>query len=122
MYLYLPMSKARVKGVKEGKVKGSVYKHNIGEPEESLRFNKAIANQYETPVLFYAVCLATYVSGNASGLIVILAWLYVIVKLCHIFVHTTSNRLQQRRPIFIVSFAILGLMWIAFAVQLAGLI
>ena len=121
LYIYVPMSKARVKSVKDGTVKAGVYKLNQGEPEESLRFSRAIANQYESPTLFYAVCLAAYVTSNASIVMVVLAWVFALTKVAHSYVHTSSNNLRHRRPMFMVSFATLILLWLVFAVHLADI-
>lgn len=115
MSLYFRLSSRRVKGIKEGSVKGSVYKLNVGEPEESLQINRAIVNQFESPVLFYVVCIASYVSQNAGIAMVALAWLYAITKLIHIYVHTTSNNVRHRRPVFMVTYILLMLMWFLFA-------
>ena len=121
LYIYVPMSKARVKSVKDGTVKAGVYKLNQGEPEESLRFSRAIANQYESPTLFYAVCLAAYVTSNASIVMVVLAWVFALTKVAHSYVHTSTNNLRHRRPMFMVSFATLILLWLVFAVHLADI-
>ncbi|PCI04063.1 MAG: hypothetical protein COB78_06910 [Hyphomicrobiales bacterium] len=122
LYLYIPMSKARVKSVKDGTVKAAVYKLNQGEPEESLQFTRAIANQYETPTLFYAVCLAAYVSSNDSMVMIILAWGFALSKIAHSYVHISTNNLRHRRPMFMVSFATLILLWLVFAVHLAEIL
>jgi hypothetical protein len=118
LWLYIPMSKARVETVKSGKVKAGVYKLNEGEPEESRLYNNAIANQFESPVLFYAVCLAIYVTGLAGWPMIILAWAYGFAKLVHIWFHVSANNLRHRRPAFIVSYALLIALWVAFAIQL----
>ena len=120
LYLYIPMSKARIKSVKDGKVKAAVYRLNQGEPEESLRFSRAIANQYETPTLFYAVCIAAYVTSNASIVMIVLAWGYALLKIAHSYVHTSTNNLRHRRPIFMMSFLVLIFLWLVFAVHLTG--
>ena len=120
LLLYVRLSSARVKTVKEGKVKGSVYRHNVGEPEESLQFNRAIVNQFESPVLFYAVCIAAYASGNVGMVMIILAWAYGISKLVHIYVHITTNNLRHRRPVFMVTYVLLLCLWLVFAAHLLG--
>lgn len=113
--LYVPMSRARVSAVKSGKVKASAFKLNEGEPEESRRINNAIANQYQVPILFYAVCLAAYVSGNAGSLMIVLAWAFTLAKIAHSLIHVTTNKLRHRRPMFMLAYFILILMWLAFA-------
>ena len=121
-WLYIPMGNARIASIKKGGVKSSVYRLNIGEPEESLRYSNALRNQYETPVLFYAVCIAAFVSENANIVMIMLAFAYAIVKVVHITVHVTTNRLRFRRPIFAISWVILGLMWVGLAIGLTGLV
>lgn len=122
LLLYLPMSNARVQGVKEGRVKPGVYKLNTEEPEDSLRWSNAIRNQNETGVLFYAACLTVFVSGGASFLTAALAWGFLVAKLAHVYVHVTTNNLRYRRPVFSVAFLILILLWLAAAAHLAGIL
>ncbi|MEM7461436.1 MAG: MAPEG family protein [Pseudomonadota bacterium] len=120
--IYFPMSRTRIRGVVDGKVKTSVYRLLRDEPEESLKFSNAIRNQNETGVLFYAACLVAYVTDGTSFLTVGLAWLFVIVKTIHVFIHTTNNKLRYRRPVFMVAYASLVLLWIFNGLHLAGLI
>jgi len=122
LWLYIPMSNARVASVRKGKTKSSVYRLNVGEPEESLRFSNAIRNQFESPILFYAVCLAAYVTQNANIILIGLAFAYAVTKLVHIYIHTTSNRLRYRRPVFAVSLFILIAMWVFLAITMTGII
>ena len=122
MYLYIPMSARRIASVKSGKAKASDYRLVEKEPEEVRQMTRAIANQYETPILFYAVCLSAYVTQNAGIAMLVLAWAFVALKGLHVFIQTTSNRLRIRRPVFMLSFFILLVMWLLFALQLGGLI
>jgi len=122
LFLYIPMSSRRVASVKSGEAKASDYRLVEKEPADVRQMTRAIANQYETPILFYAVCVSAYVTQNAGTVMLALAWAYVIIKCCHVFVQTTSNRLRFRRPIFMVSFIVLIAMWVTFALQLGGLV
>ena len=122
LFLYIPMSSRRVASVKSGEAKASDYRLVEKEPADVRQMTRAIANQYETPILFYAVCISAYVTQNAGTVMLVLAWAYVIIKCCHVFVQTTSNRLRIRRPIFMVSFIVLIAMWVTFALQLGGLV
>jgi hypothetical protein len=122
LFLYIPMSRARVRGVKEGKVRGSVYKLNEGEPAESLLFTNAIRNQNETGVLFYAGVLAALATGNAGALSIALAWAFFLAKTAHVIVHVLSNNLRYRRPVFMVAYLVIILFWLALAAQLAGIV
>lgn len=122
IFLYLPMSRVRVKSVVEGKVKASVYKYNRDEPEESLKFSNAIRNQNETGVLFYAACLTAFVSGGASYLTAALAFAFAVVKIAHVLIHTTTNQLRYRRPMFALALLILLLLWVVVLLHLLGVV
>jgi hypothetical protein len=117
--LYVAMSRVRVAAVVAGKVEAKAFKYMDNEPEELRNYTRALANQFESPVLFYAACIIAFVTGTANIYLVVLAWGYAISKLVHTYVHATANRLKQRRPAFIVAFGLLTLMWIVLAVSLA---
>ena len=118
--IYVPLSRARVNTVKSGKAKAGDYRLMNNEPEESLKISNAIRNQYETPVLYYAACLAAYVTGNAGTAIIVLAWLFAAVKIAHVLVQITSNRIRIRRPLFMVAYLLLILLWIFLAFSLVA--
>ncbi|MGI9399984.1 MAG: MAPEG family protein [Rhizobiaceae bacterium] len=120
--LYVPMSRNRVRGVIDGKVKSSVYRLLQDEPGESLKFSNAIRNQNETGILFYAACLLAYITAGTSFLTVGLAWFFVIAKAIHVSIHITSNRLRYRRPVFMLAYLSLVLLWVVNGLHLAGLV
>jgi hypothetical protein len=117
--LYVVMSNVRVAAVKAGTVDAKAFKYMDNEPEELRNYTRALANQFESPVLFYTACIIAYVTGTANIVVLVLAWAYAVSKLAHTYVHATANRLKQRRPAFIAAFGALTLMWIALAVSLA---
>lgn len=113
--LYVPMSNARVRAIKQDGVKADRFKLNQDEPATSAQFVNAITNQYETPVLFYAVVTMAYITANVTWFFILLAWLYTFAKIAHVYVHVTSNSLRLRRPFFMVAYGVLILMWLTFA-------
>jgi hypothetical protein len=117
--LYIYMSRARVAAVVAGQVKASDYKYVENEPEALRNITRAINNQYESPVLFYAACIIAYITATANIYVLVLAWVFAISKLAHMVLHATANRLRHRRPAFIVAFGSLVLLWVALAVSLA---
>jgi hypothetical protein len=44
--------------------------------------------------------------------------MFVVTRLVHAFIHTTSNRVSQRFMAFLVGALILMLMWIIFALRI----
>lgn len=80
-------------------------------PAKPRQFANNYANQFETPVLFYAlVGVALYTAAPATFLMP-LAWLYVLTRIAHAYVHTGSNAVMTRFRIFLAGVAVLVLMW-----------
>ena len=123
-FIYYLMSKRRIEAVKGGQVRVDQFRDNQiqNEPAASLFVRNNLANQYELPVLFYACVLSLYVTGGVNVVTLVLAWLFVATRYAHAFIHVTSNRVRRRRMLFIMGFLILGVMWIAFAIHLAGIL
>lgn len=117
--LYVFMSRARVASIKEGRAKVSDFRlPNRDESDETRSIANALTNQFELPVLFFAVCLSAHAAGVVSFIMVALAWCFVITKTAHSYVHATSNRIRHRRPIFIAALLTVLLMWVWFAIGL----
>lgn len=109
--LYGLLSLRRGKDVREGRIKKSDYRENRDEPAESLFVKNSLANQFELPALFYAGCILLYITEADNLVAVVLAWLFVILRYAHAYVHVTSNDLRLRSPLFAAGFVVLGAMW-----------
>lgn len=120
LFLFLPMSRVRRRLIAQGKAKAGSFRLNYEEPEDSKKFSNAIRNQNETGLLFYAGLLVAFVTGNATPLIVALAWLFLALKLVHVSIHVTINQLRYRYPVFTAAVVALALLWLALAARLAG--
>jgi hypothetical protein len=93
-----------------------------GWPEQVTKFGNNYDNQFQLPVLFYVVVILAYVTGKADLVLVILSWIFVATRLCHAYIHTTSNRVGRRFNAFSAGFVVLAAMWIIFAMRtLVGL-
>ncbi|HEV7435049.1 MAG TPA: MAPEG family protein [Pseudorhizobium sp.] len=117
--LYYLLSSRRIGAVRAGTARAEQFKANLEEPVESLIIHNNLKNQFELPVLFYAVCLALYITTADNVLTAVLAWAFVLSRYIHSYVHITSNRLRYRRPIWITGFFILIALWIWLGVWLA---
>ena len=81
--------------------------HNDAWPDYVLKVSNNVQNQFESPVLFYALCFMLW-AQNGIGLVSLsLAWAYVALRVVHIFVHTGSNHIPVRKNVFIVSMLML---------------
>ncbi|WP_105381574.1 MAPEG family protein [Neorhizobium alkalisoli] len=118
-FLYWLLSRRRFTAVRSGSAEAGQFRENRQEPPESLLVHNNLRNQFELPVLFHAVCLALYVSTADNWATVALAWIFILSRCAHSYIHITSNRLRYRRPLFIVGFVALAAMWAWLALWLA---
>ncbi len=75
-------------------------------------------NLFELPVLFYAAVLVAHGSGQTGGLVVGLAWTFVVLRCVHSAIHCTYNRVTHRFAVFMAGALALILLWIVLAVRL----
>jgi len=62
-----------------------------------------LANLFELPVIFYAICLYLYVTGSVDQGYVIAAWVFFLLRVLHSIVHCTINRVMLRFQIYALS-------------------
>jgi hypothetical protein len=117
--LLLCMGRARVAALKAGEVRiRDIALAQRVWPERVTQVGNAFVNQFETPVLFYALVALALITRKADLLFVVLSWLWVIARLAHAYVHTTTNVVPRRFQVFVVGTLILMLMWLIFAVRI----
>lgn len=54
-------------------------------------------NQFELPVIFYALCLLFIVSGAVNSAVIIAAWVFVLSRILHTIIQTTNNVIFPNR-------------------------
>ncbi|PZQ79652.1 MAG: hypothetical protein DI549_19550 [Ancylobacter novellus] len=86
-----------------------------GWPATVRQAGNCFRNQFELPVLFYAVMILALATRQADGLFVLLAWLFVLSRIVHALVHVTTNEIRLRFPAFMVGVLVLLVMWVQFA-------
>ena len=118
--VYCLLGLRRRNAVMSGAARAGQFKTRAVEPEGSATVAANLMNQFELPVLFHVVCLALFVTNGVSYVAVVLAWLFVLLRYVHAGVHVTSNNLRIRSPVFAAGFVVLVLMWVWFALHLAG--
>jgi hypothetical protein len=107
--------------------KGEVHPRDIALrepnwPPHVLQVANAAHNQLEIPVLFYVLTILAIITHHADFLFVVLAWIFVLVRIAHAYIHVTSNRISVRGPVFGLGLMVLMVMWLIFIVRiLAGL-
>ena len=89
-------------------------------PERSTQIGRSFQNQLETPMLFYVLTALAIITQKADLLFVAMAWLFVLARLAHAYVHVTSNHVNLRFKAFLAAVAVLMTMWAIFAVRVIG--
>ena len=90
-------------------------------PKRTTQLANAFANQFELPVLFYVLTILEYVTHLASIVFVVLAWVFVISRLLHAYVHVTSNIVRLRGALYGVGAFVLIIMWVIYIVEVLTL-
>lgn len=105
------MARARIAALKSREVTmGQVAVSNDAWPTKAKQAANNFTNQFETPVLFFALCLLAMTVGAGGWIMTLLAWGYVATRVAHTVVHVGSNDVRLRFNIFAVSVTILFLM------------
>jgi hypothetical protein len=87
-------------------------------PPRVLQIQNAVSNQLEVPVLFYVLTILAIVTRHADLLFVVLAWVFVLLRLVHASIHVTSNDVRKRGLTFIAGTTVLMVMWAIFMVRI----
>jgi hypothetical protein len=77
----------------------------------------AFSNQFEIPILFFALVPLALVTRKADLLFVVLAWIFVASRAAHATVYVTSNHVPTRFRLYMAGVAVLGIMWLIFAIR-----
>lgn len=99
MFGLLAVRKAQAVRLKTVNLKQAALDHSAW-PDAVVKVSNNIANQFESPVLFYVACLALFQLNAVSAGVLVLAWLYVATRLVHGFVHVRSNYVPIRLRAF----------------------
>jgi hypothetical protein len=112
------MASLRTGSIKRGEVK--IRDIALGEPAWTARgtqIGNCYHNQFQLPVLFYAVVAFAMITRKADLIFVVLAWLFVLTRLAHGYIHTSSNYVPTRARVFFLGALILIVMWVYFAAR-----
>jgi hypothetical protein len=113
--------RSRVRAVQQGSVSSKYFRIYQGEvePEQSAKASRQFSNLFEAPTLFYAACLAGLGTHDGAGLLLILAWLYVALRVAHAFIHLGGNRLRHRVRAYFAGWLVLVAMWLQVVAHVA---
>lgn len=101
LLVFILLAKRKAKAIKNGEVdRKKAALHNDAWPDYVLQISNNIQNQFQTPVLFYALSFAFIVIDQVDTLVLAGAWIYALSRLVHAYIHTTSNYVPNRMRVF----------------------
>jgi len=106
------MFRTRVQSVVSGDISISYYKTYQGgkEPDKAILLSRHFANIFEAPTLFYIVCLVAMITLQSAQLFQLLAWVYVLLRVAHAYIHIGRNKVMHRMRVYFISWVVLMLM------------
>ncbi|WP_151703398.1 MAPEG family protein [Nitrincola alkalilacustris] len=111
LIMYIVLGARRAKAVKAGKVnRQQAALDNKVWPEDVIQVSNNITNQFEAPTLFYVLSLVLYTINAAGTVAVTLAWLFVLSRYAHAYVHVSSNNIPMRLGLFLFGYLVLLVM------------
>lgn len=94
---------------------------NDAWPDYVLMVSNNIRNQFQVPVLFYVLCFIFYSLDAVTVAALSLAWVFVISRIIHAYIHMSSNYVPARFGVFTIGFVVMVLMTILAASTLTSL-
>jgi hypothetical protein len=104
LLLYVWLTIVRTLAVRSGKVDYAAFAHG-DEPPDIDRITRNLANQFELPVIFYAVVVLLIATGRVTAIDVIAAWVFVAGRVIHTLVQTLTDNVPLRGQVFLINFA-----------------
>jgi len=101
LVMFLLLGARKTKAMKAGGVDSKATAlNNSAWPEDVVKVSNNIANQFQTPVLFYIISILFYLTNQVSLTVLVLAWIYSGTRVIHAFIHAGSNFVPARFIIF----------------------
>jgi len=113
------MGKVRVGALKQGKLK--IEDVALGEPDwppQVMQISNSFHSQFQLPFLFYLLVGLALFTRTADMPFVAMAWLFVVSRFAHAYIHTGTNYVRHRFNAFAIGMFILLAMWLIFAVRI----
>lgn len=107
---------------KSGRVDPRLFKLNKSKemPDILVQTSNNFSNLFEIPVLFYAACLTAIATSQQTITLQALAWLFVLSRIIHTYIHLTKNKIIPRLFAFISGVILVLIMWLVLFFQQIG--
>ena len=84
-------------------------------PNAAATFGDCFRNQFEIPVLFYALIAIGLPLRKIDLVLVVLSWVFVVTRYVHAGIFITSNNIKHRGGAWFLGSLVLMAMWLYFA-------
>lgn len=102
--IYLLLFRRKLSALKRGLVdpRDTALNSKAWNDDEVLKVSNNLDNQFQAPVLFYALCFVLHGLGEVHVYSLVFAWLFFFSRCLHAYIHTGSNYLPYRTSAFSV--------------------
>lgn len=80
-------------------------------PNKVILATNNLTNQFEAPLLFYVLCFILSAIDGVNPFTLWLSSVYVMLRYLHAYVHLTSNKIEYRFRLFLISHGLLFFMF-----------
>ncbi len=112
------LSSHRIRAARRGEMPDQVALREPNWPPHVRQIENNYLNQFELPVLFYLLTILAIITRHADLFFVLMAWVFVVLRILHAYVHLTSNVLKIRGPLFFAGLVVLTIMWLLFIIRI----
>ncbi|MPZ40403.1 MAG: hypothetical protein GEU95_20590 [Rhizobiales bacterium] len=102
--LYTWLTVARTRAVKRGEIDYSAFLLGRDEPLPIARITRNLTNQFELPVIFYALVVLLIALAKVTIFDVVAAWVFVAGRVIHTLVQTLTDNVLLRGQAFTINF------------------
>ena len=111
--LLIWLGRERVPRIMSGEVPmADIAVERTAYPLKARLLSNSFDNQFQLPVLFFVGALVALHLGVIGWVEVLLAWLFVVLRLVHAGIHVTTNHLYQRFAVYCAGLAVVVLFWL----------
>ena len=103
----------RVPRVSRGEIKmADIAVDRTGYPLKARLLSNSFDNQFQLPVLFFVGALLLLQLALVGWVDILLAWLFIALRITHAIIHVTTNRVPRRFIAFSAGLAVLAVFWL----------
>ncbi len=103
-FLYAWLTVARARAVRRGEADYASFVLGREEPLHVARITRNLANQFELPVIFYALAVLLIALGRVTWIDVAAGWTFVLGRVIHTLVQTLTDNVALRGRVFVINF------------------